>query len=71
MVRLTLLGTLDILIPPHTQSRHIMARNGTYRAVWVTAQSGAAPGDRPTATLVLASEDTDRAQTDTDDYEED
>ena len=36
-----------------------------------TFASGAAPGDRPTATLVLASEDTDRAQTDTDDYEED
>ena len=33
-----LLGTLDILIPPHAQSRHIMARDGTYRAVWVTAQ---------------------------------
>lgn len=36
-----------------------------------TFSSGAAPGDRPTATLVLMSEDTDRAQTDTDDYEED
>ena len=36
-----------------------------------TFASGAAPGDRPTATLVLASEATDRAQTDTDDYEED
>lgn len=35
-----------------------------------TFASGAAPGDRPTATLVLTSEDTDRAQTDTDDYEE-
>ncbi len=36
-----------------------------------TFASGTAPGDRPTATLVLASDDTDRAQTDTDDYEED
>ncbi|WP_417014290.1 hypothetical protein [Alistipes sp.] len=34
-----------------------------------TYASGTEPGDRPTATLVLASDDTDRAQTDTDDYE--
>ena len=34
-----------------------------------TFSSGIAPGDRPTATLVLRSEDTGRAQTDTTDYD--
>ncbi len=28
----------SILIPPHAQSRHIMAGNGTDRTVWITAQ---------------------------------
>jgi len=49
------------------------ARFGTEQALRLesfTFRSGTAPDDRPTATLVLASEDTDRAQTDTYDYGE-
>ena len=33
-----LLGTGDVLVPPHTQGRHIMTGDGADRAVWVTAQ---------------------------------